>query len=561
MYTLIFTNDTVSETWSSSNQSDAWAGQVADGGAKTLVLGQAAGAQTQSTIIGTLASSAVKIHMGTWVTPASPEAVVITDTSTIAANAFHGYQSVNTLNSYVYFKVSIVTEDGGVLSYDRTLTDWTAAQVGGVDLELKNVVASAYPMGGHSQNGPTTHPSMAGTTLAVGERIAVEIGIDKTNTNKTGTVAFEYGSVQDAVDDADLSSGSGTGVFGSSIGIPIGFTEENQEAWADHRFNEIVIPVVSGTNTIAWADVGTDWTTAKWGTTGAQRYVSRAGGVITAQWWVFQDDDYLYIATNNIIDGCIQPSDHHNIFLCAGDDWKNSLITDVDDYCFRRDITASVSNTEAPILPIIDSDGEDEGNYILRGGKTGGYPQQMEVPTWNAGLTRLEFSDSPAENWIEGTDYRMGGPGATSAAPNPNGGGSAGAYSEFKILKSRLNGWDGSSSLGMIVSMQCDVQGNGNTVWPRILGNQVDKSDWNFLGGLYGVGDGQNPSPAAADDDAMDLRPLMGIHGHSPEVVSGSLIEVYNGASWDSKPLKVYNGASWDNANLKVYNGASWDIY
>ena len=514
--TAVFSNTTLTQTWATSNKSDSYTSAEADGGSITRELGPV-GTQSQQTVVYTCPAAIEKIHMGTWVTPAAPQNISVLANTNMVIGALSGYESAGTLNAYVAVKVSVVTESSNVLSFNRTLVDWTLIKVENTDLELGTVVGASAPMGGYSANGLASQLSITSAdTIATGERIAIEVAIDK-QANKTGTVAIEFGSDPDTIDDDTLTAGTiGTGPFSCAVLMPFAMNEANQSVWGDHHHSEIEIPRVAGTNAIAWADIGSDWTAAKWETNPAAHYVSRSAGAITAQFWIFQDDDYLYVATNNIIDGCIQPSDHHSIYICSDGNYENSLTTTTGDYLFRRDIVASTSfDGSDPTLPVAVGDGNDQGNCIFKGGSSNTYPNSWEIPTWTTATDTFSFSENGAEDWVEGVDYRMGGPGATTTAPN----GSAGAYSEFKIKKSRLNNWNGSDHIGIMVNLNCDVQGNGHTLWPRLLGNQVDKDDWNFSGVNYLATDG-NTASSKSTASPMDLRPLMSIHGHGPALAN-----------------------------------------
>lgn len=55
-------------------------------------------------------------------------------------------------------------------------------------------------------------------------------------------------------------------------------------------------------------------------------------------------------------------------------------------------------------------------------------------------------------------------------------------------------------------------------------------------------------------------------YAHDP-TVSGSAaptgsiegqIKVWNGTSWDVKPVKVWNGSTWVTKPLKYWNGSAW---
>lgn len=509
----LLTNETISETWSTSSKSDSWSTADADGGSIVRKLGALTAAGQQATVIYTSDGTSKQIHMGTWVTDVgSPEVINIPLDSSFGIHRICGYESAGQLNANVYLKVSVVTESGGVLTWDRTLIDWNVIRSGAVAAELGLSVGSGNTLGSASNTGITTYPRLTSAeTIAIGERLAVEVGIATPGRNGD-TVAIEFGDSPNHVDDFTLTAGAaGTGPFGSGLICPMNFAlQANGDVWADH--SEIAAPWVVGTDTIAWADIGTDWSTAKWVTTGAARYAVRFNGNVEAQFWVFQDDDFLYFATNNIIDGCIQPSDHHEIFICASSDWQDELTTDPLDWCFRRDIVAHVSSTTDPTLPVAQGDGNDQGNYILQGDNSLTYPITWEVPSYDAPTKTFTFS-SNGKTFVEGTDYRMGGPGATSTAPNP-GAGSSGAYSEFKIRKSKLNNWNGTTPIGIIIIFQCDVQADGTAAYPPYLSGRADKSDWPWSGIFYSTNDGLTASSKSTADE-VDYRPLMSAHLHT----------------------------------------------
>ena len=513
-FLAILTSDTITETWSgSNNKSDSWSSVEADGGSITRKLGTIT-TPSQNTVTYTSGGAAQTIHMVT--DTGAPEAINILATSSFGINDIHAWESAGQLNGTVYIKISIVTESGGVLSYDRTLVDWVELKQGSTAREVGQNVGSSSPMGGVSSVGITNYPQITGaTTLAVDERLAIEVGFNTAGRNGD-TLNIEYGDTPNDHTSSTLAvDSSGTGPYGSAIVVPITFSEAYQDRWGEH--SEINVPVVSGTDTIAWADVGSDWTVAKWQTTGASRYVTRQNGAPTGQMWIFQDDDYLYVAVNNIIDGCIQNSDHHELFLCPTGDWKNAVETDNEDWAFRRDITNGTSATRTPTLPVGVGDGDDQGEYILQGDPAATYPENWEIPSYDTPTKVFTFT-SNSYTWTEGTDFRMGGPGATATAPAPTGASIGGAYSEFKISKAKLNNWNGTDHMGFICLMQCDVQADGFSSFPSSLGSRSDKNDWPWTGIYYSTADGKNASTKTPDKDELDLRPLMAAHAHAPEV-------------------------------------------
>jgi hypothetical protein len=507
----IFTNDPISAdySWASDNQSDSWASVTADGGSITRRLGKTDN-QTQSTVTYTSNGSSVNIHMGTWVTLSAPETFTIPMSASFGFNHACCWESAGQLNAHLYYKVSVVEEvSAGVIDFKQALTDWKYIEHAGAIEEMGTAQGSAFPMGAsNTAGGINTYALSTSAVVNSGDFIAVEIGIETVGRNND-TVNFEFGSIANDWDDASLTTGAGTGPYGSEIIIPLNWSNDAYtDVWNDH--SEIHIPWYDVEEAIAWSDVGTDWSAAKWTDTGAQRYVNRYGGDIDAQMWVFQDRNYLYFALNLIIDGCIQTSDHQRVFLCAGDDWRDSLETDPEDWQFSRDITAGGSDTRSPTLPVAQGDGNDAGEYVLQGLTSATYPENWEIPTYTAGTKTFSFTNG--KTWQDGVDWRFKGPGATSTAPNP-GGNPAGAYSELQIKQSSLNNWNGIDDLGVMVSLQCDVQGNGVTLFPPLLGIQIDKSDWPWMGIIYAPNDAATAS-SKISKDLLDLRSINAAHGH-----------------------------------------------
>jgi hypothetical protein len=482
--TPVFTSESTGYTWAVSNKSDAHTTGEPGGGSPTYVLGAITGAQTNTTSTAT-ATGVVdnSVHLGTWVTPVSPEAFTMPKFATFALNNFKCWEQAGNQNSYLEVKISIVTESGGVLSWGRTLMDWwTHPQEPGTSSGSSGIMGGAT-----SDTGVNFHYQLTQDELIqTGECIAIEIAM-KTTTTRINTCNFDFGSEPDTFDDATLAiNAQGTGPYGSSIGLPVNFTEANQDAWGGHH--EFTIPKFAGTNLIPWADIGSDYTTTKWENVSfpAARYVIRNQGQGLASIWTFQDDDYLYFALNNHEDGCIQSSDHHAI--CLGIEplatWGDSLTNTSNFYEFKRDITSGTSVTRDPTLPVAAGDDNDGGEFILRGDPAATYPIQWEVPTLTTGFPNTLLTFTGAEVWDEGVDYRMGGPGATSTAPAPTGIVTGKAYSEFKISKAKL-GWDGDTPIAFMLHTQCDTQVKGHVVYPPILGRRVDLSDWNFTSGIY----------------------------------------------------------------------------
>ena len=511
--TATCTNDTLTQTWSSTNKSDAFTSVEIDGGSITRKLG-ACPTQSQNTLTYTSDGSAVKVHIGTWVSPATTEAISIANGMGFGLNHVTCWESAGQLNGYLYFKLSVVTEAGGVFSFDRSLTGWKAMEQADSIKEMGTNAADPRSMGGSSTGqGINTFNFTTGTdTLAIGERIAIELAFDTAGRNND-TLNLEYGSRSNIEEDDTISgSAMGAGSYATEVILPFNLSTKAAEAdWSSQ--SDFIIPWVSGTNTIAWADVGTDWTVAKWQTTGAARYVNRRNGDVVSQMWIFQDDDYLYISLNNIVDGCIQTSDHHNVFLSTRSDWIGDLETAQTDYLFTRDITSGTSEAQVPTLPVVAGDGNNAGEYVMQGDSAATFPENWELPTYAAGPPATWTFSSNSKVWEDGTDWRAGGPGATSSAPNP-GGSPSGAYSEFKISKSALNNWNGYTPLGMIILMQCDVQAEGSTMFPSLLGVQIDKKDWPWPGINYFPSDLKTSSTQTSLDE-IDVRSNMSHRAYS----------------------------------------------
>ncbi len=111
--------------------------------------------------------------------------------------------------------------------------------------------------------------------------------------------------------------------------------------------------------------------------------------------------------------------------------------------------------------------------------------------------------------------------GGTTTAPDPNTD-DVSTVSKchrctFKIKKRRLYGWNGYAQLAFIVSMQCDVQGNGSTYFPYALGNQLDKPGWVSVGENVRYNQNRTASSSATDGSDMSTQPLMAAHINEPD--------------------------------------------
>lgn len=40
--------------------------------------------------------------------------------------------------------------------------------------------------------------------------------------------------------------------------------------------------------------------------------------------------------------------------------------------------------------------------------------------------------------------------------------------------------------------------------------------------------------------------------------LTGSNVNVWNGSTWELKPVKVWDGSTWTQSPLKVFTGTSW---
>lgn len=50
------------------------------------------------------------------------------------------------------------------------------------------------------------------------------------------------------------------------------------------------------------------------------------------------------------------------------------------------------------------------------------------------------------------------------------------------------------------------------------------------------------------------------LSGGAPPPSNAGYIKVWNGSTWEYKPMKVWNGSAWEIKPVKYYNGASWVI-
>jgi hypothetical protein len=59
-------------------------------------------------------------------------------------------------------------------------------------------------------------------------------------------------------------------------------------------------------------------------------------------------------------------------------------------------------------------------------------------------------------------------------------------------------------------------------------------------------------SPSDLDDDAVVWMPGTVVPG------TPGYIKVYNGSSWEEKPVKVWNGTTWEIKPVKFWDGFAW---
>ena len=515
--------------WDTTAYSDPGQTQFPDTGHNTYKLGYLASEDINPMFeVATYGAASGRWHMGTWVSEVMPYNISIPAGATIGFTNVHGYSTNKGAGVYLDIKVSVVkraTPPTGDYVWDRTLIDWTQNALQSFSDSQGN--AGVYGAGTQQGVGNSFHvqfPSLV--SLLQNERLAIEIGMNVTG-SKTGAAGWEFG---DITDDYRNAASTISQTYGNDCVLPINLDEANQDALGHSE--EILIPWIPGTDLIAWADVGDDWSSTKWEDPSPgsgivpRRYVSRANGAMTCQFWIFQDDDFLYCAMNNLIDGCIQQSDHMSLFLCISQDWSTALMPDEDDWMFRRDIRGGKSSDRVPLQWVTGGDSLDDGELIFRGAPNitdattypYGWVQSVIAGAGAPGRTdRFDFSGDGYSDitLTDGTDYRMGGPGATSTAPATAPAATGGAYSEFKIRKSKIE-WDGLVPIGIMVVTQCDIQANGHTIFPTTLGNQVDLKDWNYPGWWFPEESVDlTPSSNSVAPDDLDLRPLMSVHAQT----------------------------------------------
>lgn len=329
-----------------------------------------------------------------WVTDAAPYNDGYPWQLQSGANVFihsiYGYEDAGNLNAIYSFRIGHLHYAPGAgdvhpdYEYDdltNGFQDMEAADEPGTASASSALLGAGVAVGAF---GSKLVNLLATHTINENDRIMVEWAA-RINTNKTSSIHWEFGGMGNM---DTVPSGGITTSYGSEVVIPVNFGEKHDEAWG--HGSEIVAPF--GTS-ISWANISAirTWLTADWGDAG--RVVSRRGSNIatniTQQMWSKQDDDYLYLCVNNIIDGCIQPSDHAYLYFCGSNNWRSSLVPDFDDYQFSIDIVGKESQTDDPTST--PEWGESTGGTteigprILRGAK--GHPEADIFPFgWVEGI-------------------------------------------------------------------------------------------------------------------------------------------------------------------------------
>lgn len=342
------------------------------GGPLAWLLGTDPVATLPGSTISIVTSTTANIiyRAGAWVTPEAP-ANTTPYTRYVKANAgffFHRvfcYEGSSQLNAYAVFRVGVLEYTPGVgdINTDytyRALWSTGSGWIQGIE-ELGTDAADQDPYGGATGGlGSMTVLTEIQRELKVKDRILVEWGIRQLGT-KVGAVYFEHGGPGDDPE----NDGSGLSIaYGSECVIPINFCEQWVDVWSEcgglHIHDALDIAFTNINSTRAWL-------IEDWGLSG--RAVTRrgSGDNITQQVWSFHSEDYLLISLNNIIDSCIQYSDHAYLFLCGSDNWRDALIPDFDDWMFTIDINGSESQTTDPSTPYTEGGNTEYGPRIWRG--------------------------------------------------------------------------------------------------------------------------------------------------------------------------------------------------
>jgi hypothetical protein len=369
------------------------------GGHVTYVLGENTSANN-TTISFTPTGTANDIYRcGSFVTtPAPPNRSGITRQFTTTTDFFvhriYGYESASNVNAYFCFRIGRLkyTPGTGDVETDHTYEAISNGWVVVTD-ELGTGAASQDQYGsgpGVGSGGSELIPVNSAREILEDDRLMVEWGIKVTST-QTSQVHFEFGGLGDQYTNA----ASGVSLaYGSEIVVPMNFTEEYDGHWGPSQ----EITATRGSE-ISWANIAAARTyqSADW--SDASRYVTRrsSGSNITAQMWAKTDDEFLYVMANNIIDGCIQASDHHRIYICSGASANNVEIPQGSSYEFSIDINGKESQTDNPSA-ISEGGGTEDGPRILRGDADGtSFPYGWQEAIWHTGS---------ASHTVRGAEFR-----------------------------------------------------------------------------------------------------------------------------------------------------------
>lgn len=374
------------------------------GGHVTYKLGSI-GTPSNTTINFTPSGTANEIYRcGSWVTdPAPPNNSGVTRQITTSMEFFfhriYGYEGATNENAYFCWRIGMLEytpgtgdvetdhtyralTNGWILSGSHnTITGSGETLITGFELGTTSADGDPYGGAGVGSYGSDLIPVNTSRTFGEDDRLMIEWGIYVT-TNKTSQIGFEFGGQGDDPD--DVTSGHAI-TFGSEVVVPMNFTEEFQDAWGSHA----ELHAGSGSE-ITFANITATraWQSADW--SDADRIVTRrgTGSNITAQQWAKTDNEFLYVCTNNIIDGCIQDSDHSYLFVCGSDDWRSSTTPDASDYIFSIDINGKETQTDNPST-ISEGGGTETGGRIWRGaGSTSHastFPYGWQESVWHTG--------------------------------------------------------------------------------------------------------------------------------------------------------------------------------
>lgn len=373
------------------------------GGYTTRLLGYNRNATLPGSTISITTSTTPNViyRAGPWVTPYAPKNLSAF-TRYIKANAsffFHkifGYESASNLDAYFCWRCSLLEYTPGVGDIHTNYTYRALRSTGSgwfvSNHELGTASVSQHPYGGATGGTGGSDALLVETQreLKQDDRILIEWGIKETG-NRAGTVHFEFGGPGDMTE----SPVSGVSIaYGSECVIPINFDEQWEEHWGIR--DELMIGYG---DPIDWTNINATrtWQSIDW--IGSGRLVNRrgSGNNISQQMWCKHDRyDFMYITLNNIIDSCIQYSDHASLFICGSNNWRAALIPDWDDWLFTIDINGSQSQTTAPSSPYTEGGGTEYGPRIWRGGEGYGAGQLPDVATFPYGWEMGTF-------WAGGT--------------------------------------------------------------------------------------------------------------------------------------------------------------